>query len=271
MPAAEPARALRRSASRRTAGTATTACHLHADGTARSMRRKRCRALCARTNAIGAGHLIDVLLGRDDRQGAERRARRRSARSASATDLSETAVARGVPPARCDGDAHRRPRALRRTAPDRAEPAGAPRRADRHVPRRDASTEGSTLVQADEPLRLRRRDIESDVAAVARRCARCAAGLAKEQGVPAYVIFNDATLREIVRMRPTDLDAVRDDQRRRKREARTLRPDVPRRGAERGLGRPFGWGWRARRRGDRRIGEAPAGRAGSTSRQYARL
>ncbi len=34
------------------------------------------------------------------------------------------------------------------------------------------------------------------------------AGVAKEQGVPAYVVFHDATLREIVTQRPTSLDAL---------------------------------------------------------------
>ena len=34
------------------------------------------------------------------------------------------------------------------------------------------------------------------------------AGVAKEQGVPAYVVFHDATLREIVTQRPASLEAL---------------------------------------------------------------
>ena len=34
------------------------------------------------------------------------------------------------------------------------------------------------------------------------------AAAAKEQGVPAYVIFHDATLREIASQRPADLDGL---------------------------------------------------------------
>jgi len=34
-------------------------------------------------------------------------------------------------------------------------------------------------------------------------------GAAREHGVPAYVIFNDATLREIAKVRPASLDEMR--------------------------------------------------------------
>ena len=34
------------------------------------------------------------------------------------------------------------------------------------------------------------------------------AGVAREQGVPAYVIFHDSTLRQIAIVQPTDLDAL---------------------------------------------------------------
>ena len=39
-------------------------------------------------------------------------------------------------------------------------------------------------------------------------CARCVAGLADEQGVPAYVVFSDATLRDLAAARPTDPQAM---------------------------------------------------------------
>ena len=32
--------------------------------------------------------------------------------------------------------------------------------------------------------------------------------MAKEQGVPAYVVFHDATLRDVVTRRPADLDQL---------------------------------------------------------------
>ena len=41
-----------------------------------------------------------------------------------------------------------------------------------------------------------------------RCCGRGVRGVAKEQGVPAYVVFHDATLREVVTQRPTSLEAL---------------------------------------------------------------
>ena len=43
-------------------------------------------------------------------------------------------------------------------------------------------------------------------ATCSRACASFAVELASERGVPAYVIFGDATLRELARLRPTNLD-----------------------------------------------------------------
>lgn len=51
-------------------------------------------------------------------------------------------------------------------------------------------------------------ELGDDAAAVFQRLRAWRAAAAKEQGVPAYVVFHDATLREIATARPADLDAL---------------------------------------------------------------
>ena len=41
-----------------------------------------------------------------------------------------------------------------------------------------------------------------------KRCVSWRSAVAREQGVPAYVIFHDATLRQIALQEPGDLDAL---------------------------------------------------------------
>ena len=65
-----------------------------------------------------------------------------------------------------------------------------------------------------------------------RAGVRAAAGLArrptaKEQGVPAYVIFHDATLRQIAAQAPATLAELSDGQRRRRGQAGQVRPAGP--------------------------------------------
>ena len=64
--------------------------------------------------------------------------------------------------------------------------------------------------------------------AVFERLRAWRAATAKEQGVPAYVIFHDATLREIATPRAVDAGRARHGQRRRREQARQVRPAGPR-------------------------------------------
>jgi ATP-dependent DNA helicase RecQ len=50
--------------------------------------------------------------------------------------------------------------------------------------------------------------LDDSAAAVFERLRAWRAGVAKEQGVPAYVVFHDATLREIATSMPADVDAL---------------------------------------------------------------
>jgi ATP-dependent DNA helicase RecQ len=51
-------------------------------------------------------------------------------------------------------------------------------------------------------------DLSPEAAPVFERLRAWRAGVAKEQGVPAYVIFHDATLRQIATDRPDTLTAL---------------------------------------------------------------
>ncbi|NKY08742.1 ATP-dependent DNA helicase RecQ, partial [Cellulomonas hominis] len=51
-------------------------------------------------------------------------------------------------------------------------------------------------------------ELGDDAAALFERLRAWRAATAKEQGVPAYVVFHDATLRDIATARPADLDAL---------------------------------------------------------------
>jgi ATP-dependent DNA helicase RecQ len=51
-------------------------------------------------------------------------------------------------------------------------------------------------------------DLSPEAAKLFDRLREWRAGQAREQGLPAYVIFHDATLREIAGQRPTDLDGL---------------------------------------------------------------
>jgi ATP-dependent DNA helicase RecQ len=51
-------------------------------------------------------------------------------------------------------------------------------------------------------------DLSAEGVAVFEALRAWRAAVAKEQGVPAYVVFHDATLREVVSQRPTSLEAL---------------------------------------------------------------
>ena len=50
--------------------------------------------------------------------------------------------------------------------------------------------------------------LEGDDEAAFERLRAWRAGVAREQGVPAYVVFHDATLRDMAVRRPTSLDEL---------------------------------------------------------------
>ena len=51
-------------------------------------------------------------------------------------------------------------------------------------------------------------DLPADAAERFEALRQWRAGVARAQGVPAYVIFHDATLREIALVEPSDIDAL---------------------------------------------------------------
>jgi ATP-dependent DNA helicase RecQ len=51
-------------------------------------------------------------------------------------------------------------------------------------------------------------DLDADAAALFERLRAWRSTQAKEQGVPAYVVFGDATLRALATQRPTSIDAL---------------------------------------------------------------
>ncbi|MFF9565044.1 DNA helicase RecQ [Leifsonia sp. NPDC014704] len=152
-----------------------------------------------RNQRFGAGHLIDILRGKRTRR-VEQYGHDRLSTWAIGDDLSESQW-RGVirqliakellkpegeygvltiTPASAEVLAGTRPVVMRRE-PDRPERA----------PRASRSTASADLAAADQPL------------FEALRSWR--AGQAREQGVPAYIVFGDATLRAVASARPASL------------------------------------------------------------------
>nr|WP_246117336.1 DNA helicase RecQ [Cellulomonas composti] len=75
------------------------------------------------------------------------------------------------------------------------------REPERTRTRRASSSGGSSTPKAAV-------DLDDDDAALFERLREWRAGAAKEQGVPAYVVFHDATLREIAQRRPSTLESL---------------------------------------------------------------
>ncbi len=97
----------------------------------------------------------------------------------------------------------------------------------RREPERTASKSRSSAARSPPPA-----DLPAEAAPVFERLRAWRAAAAKEQGVPAYVIFHDATLRQIATDRPTTLRGARHHQRRRREQTRQVRrrsPGSPRR------------------------------------------
>ncbi|MFC6677764.1 HRDC domain-containing protein [Nonomuraea ferruginea] len=93
---------------------------------------------------------------------------------------------------------------LRRPRPDRRQRGGAARPArgpPAPRPRRPAKA-------ASAPKSRPAADLPPEAAPIFERLRAWRAATAKEQGVPAYVIFHDATLREIATLGPSSLEEL---------------------------------------------------------------
>jgi ATP-dependent DNA helicase RecQ len=153
-----------------------------------------------RGQRYGAGHLIDILLGRENDRVRQFRHDELSTYGIG-TELSEQEwrgvvrqmLAQGLLAVNSDGygtlvitDASAEVLSGARTVSLRREPERATRAAKR--------TAGAELPEAARPLFERLREWR--------------AGVAREQGVPAYIVFGDATLRGIALTRPGSLDEL---------------------------------------------------------------
>lgn len=155
----------------------------------------------------GAGHLVDILLGKSTPR-VTQLGHASLSTFGLGTDLSDTEwrgvvrqlLAQGLlgvdsdgygtlrlTPASAEVLTGARPVRLRREAPKAARAARSSRR-----------TAGAAAVA----------QLDQSAAAVFEKLRAWRAATAKEQGVPAYVVFHDATLREIATSVPADLDAL---------------------------------------------------------------
>ena len=157
-----------------------------------------------RGQRYGAGHIIDILRGKSTERTKQHGHETLSVFGVGA-DLSDTAW-RGVLRHAGAGPADRGQRGVRHAGADRRQPRRAQGRAPAHAASRirkkgRASKTGSGASRPP-PWTCRRN---------CNRCSRrCAwrGEVAKSHGVPAYVIFHDATLREIALAQPETLDAL---------------------------------------------------------------
>jgi ATP-dependent DNA helicase RecQ len=168
-----------------------------------------------RNQHYGAGHLVDILLGKRTAR-IEQLGHTELSTFGLGSELTDTqwrgvvrqVLAQGL--LGVDGDGYG---TLRLT-----EESAAVLRGDRPVPlREETRTPGRSRSAGSGSGSGRRRgggaeaavaELGDDAAALFQRLRAWRAATAKEQGVPAYVVFHDATLRDIATARPTDLDAL---------------------------------------------------------------
>ncbi len=188
------------------AGAATPARRRSRPGTARWRRRSCCRRWCARGSATAPGTSSTCCaatpptrLSVPARHAAHLRRRPGHRRAR---------LAIRHPPARLGRHRVRRPRGARRAGGR----AGRPRRAARRAPARTAPRPrlprlGERRRGRDQPRAAASvGDAGEDALFDLLRAERLR--LAREQGVPPYVVFHDTTLREMAAQRPLDLDAL---------------------------------------------------------------
>lgn len=169
-----------------------------------------------RNQHYGAGHLVDILLGKRTAR-IEQLGHTELSTFGLGADLSDAqwrgvvrqVLAQGL--LGVDGDGYG---TLRLT-----EESAAVLRGDRPVPLREetrapgrsrssGSGSGSGRRRGGGAAEAAAAELGDDAAALFQRLRAWRATTAKEQGVPAYVVFHDATLRDIAVARPTDLDAL---------------------------------------------------------------
>ncbi|MET0435185.1 MAG: RecQ family ATP-dependent DNA helicase, partial [Cellulomonas sp.] len=167
-----------------------------------------------RNQHYGAGHLVDILLGKRTSR-IEQLGHTELSTFGLGADLSDAQwrgvvrqlLAQGLLAVDADGYG------TLRLTPASAEVL----RGDRPVPLREEtrttrsrsrSGSGAGSGGRAAPTAQAAAELGDDAAAVFQRLRAWRAAAAKEQGVPAYVVFHDATLREIATARPADLDAL---------------------------------------------------------------
>lgn len=163
-----------------------------------------------RNQHYGAGHLVDILLGKRTAR-IEQLGHTGLSTFGVGTDLTDAQwrgvvrqlLAQGL--LGVDGDGYG---TLRLT-----EASGEVLRGERPVPLRHDPRPAGRASRASGSRRGAEKAaaapaLGDDAAALFERLRAWRAATAKEQGVPAYVVFHDATLRDIATSRPADLDAL---------------------------------------------------------------
>lgn len=161
----------------------------------------------------GAGHLIDILIGK-------RTARIDQLGHASLTtfgigaDLTDLqwrgvvrqALAQGL--LGVDGDGYGTLRLTESSAAVLRGERTVPLRQETRAPGRSARAAGAGAGRRAPGAATAAAELDDNAAERFEKLRAWRAAAAKEQGVPAYVVFHDATLREIATTRPADLDAL---------------------------------------------------------------
>ncbi|WP_373307432.1 DNA helicase RecQ [Cellulomonas pakistanensis] len=170
-----------------------------------------------RNQHYGAGHLVDILLGKRTSR-IEQLGHTGLSTFGLGTDLSDAQwrgvvrqlLAQGL--LAVDGDGYGTLRLTPASAEVLQGARPVPLREETRVARtrsRSGGSGGSGRSGARQAAAAHAAaELGDDAAAVFQRLRAWRAATAKEQGVPAYVVFHDATLREIATARPADLDAL---------------------------------------------------------------
>ena len=81
-------------------------------------------------------------------------------------------------------------------------------RGGRQVRLRREAPKAARPARPAQPAKTQPVDLDDDATTLFEKLRAWRAGVAREQGVPAYVVFHDATLRDIATRRPPDLEAL---------------------------------------------------------------
>ncbi|WP_454049759.1 DNA helicase RecQ [Cellulomonas sp. Marseille-Q8402] len=166
-----------------------------------------------RNQHYGAGHLVDILLGKRTSR-IEQLGHTELSTFGLGSDLTDAqwrgvvrqVLAQGLLGVDADGYG-----TLRLTEESAAVLRGdrpVPLRQETRAPGRSRSSGSGSTRRGSSAAAAATTELGDDAAALFQRLRAWRATTAKEQGVPAYVVFHDATLRDIATARPTDLDAL---------------------------------------------------------------